>query len=392
MLNNFSYSYPTKIIFGLNSIIELSNLLKIHGAKKVMLVYGKKSIFKNGLHYLITSQLKQSQINFVEHGGCNQNPDISFIEDGIYKVYKENVNFILAVGGGSVIDATKAIAIFSQNYGTENLWKHLISNNKFDNMSLKIGVILTVPGTGSEGNGSFIISNNVTKEKIGKSDLSVRPIFAICDPSYSLTLRKEQTMYGCTDTISHLLEQYFSKEKECILDDLIVATLLNVIKNINILKKDLTNIDARAEIMMASTFSLSYVLSLGKTLDWPSHKIEHALSGIYKIPHAAGLACILPAWMKVASDSTEVSKKIVSLNKKMKITKKLSSKNELIEDCINYFKIYFKEMGLTTSLTNLLGFEPNIKKITDITLKYGNFGKIFEINMSSCSKIIEKAL
>lgn len=389
MLKNFTYSFPTQLIFGSNSIDQLSSLVKKNNISRALLVYGSGSVFSNGSHQDVMSQLNKAQVQVFEHSHCPTNPDIDFVSKGIEMVVSKKIGLVLAIGGGSVIDASKAIALFSQNLDTENIWEHMISKEKIKKKALPIGVVLTSFGTGSEGNGSFVISNYQTKEKLGQSDLSVRPMFAICDPHYAATLSKEQVALGCTDTVSHLLEQYFCLEEDNFLNDIIVSLMQNVVKNSLSAYKDKNDLTAKSELMLASTFSLSYFLSLGKTLDWSAHKIEHALSGAYQVPHAAGLACIFPAWMELASTEKAVRNKLILLGLKMRLINQDDAGQE--KKVIAYFKQFFTQLGLTTSLKDLLGDEPEIKKIADIALKYGEFGNVFHIDRKKCEKIIALA-
>jgi len=391
MLNNFNFSFPTEIVFGKDSINQLPDLIKKYSNGKVLLVYGKGSIIKNGIYDSVVNQLNKAKIDFVEHGGCTQNPETSYVNNGARVVIGNKVDFILAVGGGSVIDAAKGIALLVKNNHRDGIWPYMSSKKEILNDGLPIGVILTSVGTGSEGNGSFIISNKETSEKLGRSHLSSRPVFSICDPCYTVSVGKLQTAYGCVDTVCHLLEQYFCKEESGFSDQLIIATLKNVIQSSLAVKKNPNDIEARSNLMLASTFSLSYVLSLGKTLDWSAHKIEHSLSGIYGIAHAAGLASIFPAWMKCASKNEIIFKRILTLGKDMDLLSKTDVGKNSVNRVINYFKKFFIDMGLSVNLTKLLGEKPDVDKIIRITLKNGGLGKVYPINKKECLEIIQMA-
>lgn len=389
MLNNFNFSFPTEIVFGKDSIKQLPTLIKKYSGRKVLFIYGKKSIFENGIYNLIVNQLNKTKIGFIEYGGCDQNPDASYVDKGARMAINNKVDFILAVGGGSAIDTAKAIALLIKNDYRGGIWPYMLSKKEVINDALPIGVILTSVGTGSEGNGSFIISNKETSEKLGRSHLSSRPTFSICDPYYTVSLGKFQTACGCADIVSHLLEQYFCKEEYSFSDHLIIAALKNVIRNSLIVNKNPNNIDSRSNLMLASIFSLSYALSLGKTLDWSAHKIEHAISGIYSVAHAAGMACILPAWMKCASKNKIILNRILKLGKETNLPLKKGSNNKSVDMVINYFKKFFTDMGLPVNLTKLLNREPDINKIAELTVKYGNIGKIYLINKNKCIEIIK---
>lgn len=391
MLNNFNFSFPTEIVFGKDSIKQLPTLIKKYSGRKVLFIYGKKSIFENGIYNLIVNQLNKTKISFIEYGGCDQNPDASYVDKGARMAINNKVDFILAVGGGSAIDAAKAIALLVKNDYRHGIWPYMLSEKQIINNALPIGVILTSVGTGSEGNGSFIISNKETSEKLGKSHLSSRPAFSICDPLYTVSLGKLQTACGCADIVSHLLEQYFCKEEYSFSDHLIIAALKNVMHDSLVVNKNPNNIEARSNLMLASTFSLSYALSLGKTLDWSAHKIEHSLSGIYGVAHATGLACIFPSWIKCASKNKTILKRILILGKEMNLPLKTDTDNESVDIVINYFKKFFVNIGLPVTLTKLLNKEPDANKIAKLALKYGNIGKIYSINRKKCIEIIKMA-
>jgi alcohol dehydrogenase YqhD (iron-dependent ADH family) len=353
------------------------------------MVYGKGAVFKNGAHQDVLGQAKEAGVSVVEYGGCPPNPGLEFVAAGVALAIKENVQLVLAVGGGSAIDAAKAIALFARNADVDDLWQHMVSKKDLKHKALPIGVVLTSFGTGSEGNGSFVISNQRLKEKLGQSDLSTRPSFAICDPRYTATLGKGQVALGSVDIISHLLEQYFCLEGENLFNDLIVAALRNVATNALRATSNDEDLDARAELMMGSTLALSYVFSLGKTLDWTSHKIEHALSGVYDVPHAAGLACIFPAWLQLASAQPVIKEKL----ERLAVALGLGHADEagLSEATIAYLKGLFRQLGLTVSLTDLLGFAPDHAAVADVAMKYGEFGRIFPINRQRCLEILQAA-
>lgn len=389
MLKNFSYSFPTQIIFGSEATQQLSSLIKVNKFSRVLLVYGGGSTFENGSYEDVVKQLKTASVQYIDYPNCPTNPDINYVKNGVKLVADEKIDLVLAIGGGSVIDASKAIALFSKNQTVPNFWKHMITKQYLNEPALPIGVVLTSFGTGSEGNGSFVISNYQTNEKIGQSDLSVRPAFAICDPKYTLTLKKNQVAFGSVDTVSHLLEQYFCLESDNFLNSIIESLIITTVKNSLVAHEDSNNLEAKSELMLTSTFALSYFLSLGKTLDWSAHKIEHALSGVYQVPHAAGLACIFPAWLELASENEVLKKKLFALGMNMGIIKQ--SDHGSLQKVTFYFRDYFHKLGLTTNLTKLVGDDIDIKKITDIALKYGTFGNIFPIDQSRCEQLLKIA-
>lgn len=392
MVSNFSFSYPTNIVFGQKSINHLPSLLKNISVNKVLLVYGKGSIKVNGIYDSVIKKLKKTPIKVVEYGGCEPNPDSIFVNKGASLAIKEKVDFILAAGGGSVIDASKAIALLSKNDYHEGIWPYMLLKKNSTNKALPIGVVLTAFGTGSEGNGSFVISNRGTSDKRGLSDLSTRPVFAICDPTYTFSLTSWQIACACADIISHLLEQYFYLEEGNYLSDyLIVGAAKNVIFHSRQIIANPKNLESRENLIMASSFALSYVLSLGKTIDWSVHKIEHAVSGVYQVNHGAGLSCLFPAWLRLVSRNQILSKKIIKLGIELEIISKSMPRQEKINQTIAYFEDFFVSLGLPVRLSKLIKAKPNINKIAQIALGDGKIGKIFVINSKRCRKMLELA-
>jgi alcohol dehydrogenase YqhD (iron-dependent ADH family) len=297
---NFTYNIPTKIIFGKDELERLPKEILLHG-KKVLLLYGKDSIKKTGLYDKVVSLLNNKNISFKELSGVKPNPSISSVREGIKIIRENNLDFILAVGGGSVIDCAKAISAGVAYDGDP--WDFLLGKAKVKN-TLPIGTILTLAATGSEMNGGSVISNEETKEKLAFGHPLLIPVFTFEDPTLTFTVSKYQTAAGATDIVSHLLEQYFtSHNDEGLPDRLTEAMMVNVI---NYAKKALLepdNYDARANLMWTSSLALNNLVTYGKKHgDWASHGIEHEVSAIYDITHGAGLAILFPNVLKYYLD------------------------------------------------------------------------------------------
>ncbi|HYF84138.1 MAG TPA: iron-containing alcohol dehydrogenase [Clostridia bacterium] len=390
---NFSYSFPTQIIFGKDSINQLESALKAFDIDSLLIVYGGNSIKQNGIYDRVISSLGSCNINYYEHGGCTPNPKSSFVDKGVEKALKNKVQLILAVGGGSVIDAAKAIALLSVNENSSGIWPYMLGLKKFAVDALPIGVILTVSGTGSEGNGAFVISNEDTLEKIGRSHLSARPKFAICDPCFTFSLSSWQTACNCADIMSHLLEQLFVMEENTdLIDELIVAALKNVMINTDLVLQNPNDYDARANLMLAATYSLSYMLSSGRTSDWEAHKIEHVLSGMYNVAHGAGMACIFPYWLEYAAKEEKIANKILLIGQRIFDEKDTIISESVIHKVIYKFTVFFNQVGLPTNLYELLGNYPDIKCIANKVTQSGELGTIVKIDYNSCIDILAKAV
>ncbi|MCR4897783.1 MAG: iron-containing alcohol dehydrogenase [Acholeplasmatales bacterium] len=294
-MNKFNYYTPTKVFFGEDRINELGDILKSYNINKLLLVYGGGSIKKSGLYTRIGDILEDNNIKCFELKGVEPNPLLSKVNEGINIVKKNDIDFLLAVGGGSVIDTAKAIGYGAYNSG--DVWDFYAKKRKPEG-SLKIGVVLTISAAGSEMSDSSVITNDDTKEKRGCNSNYCRPLFAIMDPKYTTTLPDNQTMAGCCDIIMHTMERYFTKGGNLELTDEIAEGLMRtVFKNGTILHEDPTNLDARAEVMWASSLSHNGLTGCGNDGgDFMSHKLEHELSGKYNVTHGAGLSIIWPAW------------------------------------------------------------------------------------------------
>ena len=294
-MNKFNYYTPTKIYFGEGRVKELGDILKSYNIDKLLLIYGSGSIKKSGLYTQIGDILEDNNIKCFELKGVEPNPLLSKVNEGINIVKKNNIEFLLAVGGGSVIDTAKAIGYGVYNGG--DVWDFYSKKRKPEG-SLKIGVILTISAAGSEMSDSSVITNDTTKEKRGCNSNYCRPTFAIMDPTYTTTLPDNQTMAGCCDIIMHTMERYFTKGGNLELTDEIAEGLMRtVFKYGTILHEDPTNLDARAEVMWASSLSHNGLTGCGNDGgDFMSHKLEHELSGKYNVTHGAGLSIIWPSW------------------------------------------------------------------------------------------------
>lgn len=294
-MQNFVFQNATKIIFGKDTEKEIGKETAPFG-KKVLLHFGGGSIKQSGLYDTVVTSLKEHNIEIYELGGVKPNPRVSLVREGIAICKEHNVDLILAVGGGSVIDSAKAIAA-GVNYDGD-VWDFFTGKASVTNC-LPIGVVLTIPAAGSETSAGTVITNEDGLYKRSTGHETMRPKFAILNPVLTYTLPPYQTACGITDMIAHILERYFTTQKNVELTDrLCEATLKTIIHNAHTVIEQPENYDARAEIMWAGTIAHNDSLSTGRIGDWASHDIEHEISGIYDVAHGAGLAIVFPAWMK----------------------------------------------------------------------------------------------
>ncbi len=294
-MNNFTYYTPTKVLFGEGRVSEVGEALKSFNATNVLIVYGSKRIEKTGLLASVIEKLDSASIKYKCLSGIEPNPLLSKVYEGIEIVKKNNIDFLLAIGGGSVIDTTKAIGYGVFNGG--DAWDFYSKKRKPEG-SMPIGVILTMAAAGSEMSDSSVITNGDTKEKRGCNTNYCRPRFAIMDPNLTVTVPDYQTMSGCCDILMHTMERYFTRGGNLDISDEIAEGLMRtVFKYGDILHTDPENIKARAEVMWASSLSHNGLTGCGNDGgDFMSHKLEHELSGKYNVTHGAGLSVIWPAW------------------------------------------------------------------------------------------------
>lgn len=294
-MQNFTFQNATKIIFGKGTEDSVGAEVKNY-SKKVLLHYGGGSIKKSGLYDKVVNSLKTAGVDFVELGGVKPNPRLSLVHEGIGLCRKHGVDFILAVGGGSVIDSAKGIATGVPYSG--NVWDFYMKKAKAAE-ALPLGVILTIPAAGSESSPSSVVTNEdgQLKRDIGYEFL--RPQFAILNPEQCFTLPAYQVACGAADIMAHTMERYFTNTAHVdYTDRLCEATLSTLINNVPTALANPNDFNAFAEIMWAGTVAHNDLLGRGREEDWASHNIEHEISGIYDIAHGAGLAIVFPAWMK----------------------------------------------------------------------------------------------
>ncbi len=291
-MKNFVFQNPTRILFGQGMLDKLPQELAPYG-DKILLVYGGGSIKRTGLYDRVQALLAQAGKTVFELAGVMPNPRTEKVYEGIEICRKEGIDLILAVGGGSVLDCSKAIAGGSCHEG--DFWQDLYLDGQSLDRALPLATILTMPATGSEMNCVGVISDWDGNRKIGYGDRALYPSFSILEPELTMTMPRDQVIYGAVDMMSHVFEQYFSPpDDDNLSDDLAEALLRNIRINLDRALLDLQDYQARSNLMWDATMALNNLLGLGKEGDWQSHQIEHALSAWYDIPHGAGLAIIHP--------------------------------------------------------------------------------------------------
>jgi len=304
-MENFLYSIPTKVYFGKGEIKNLANIIKEYG-NKVLITYGGGSIKKTGLYDEVAKILKDNQISYVEISRVEPNPKIETVRKGIQICRDNNVEVVLAVGGGSSIDCAKVIAAGVKYDGDS--WD-LVTNPEKIQEVLPIVTILTLSATGSEMNKNAVISDMTTNQKIGTAHENMKPKASILDPEYTYSVPKNQTAAGTADIMSHIFENYFNHTEGVDIQDSTAEGLLRAcIKYGPIAIEEPTNYDARANLMWASSWAINGLISYGRSAPWVVHPMEHELSAFYDITHGVGLAILTPHWMRYSLDDTTVNK------------------------------------------------------------------------------------
>ena len=300
-MEDFVYGRSTRVIFGRGKEKEAGKEVRRAGGSTVLLLSGQGSIRKSGLYDSVVDGLQEEGLTVVELSGVVPNPRLSFARKGIALCRKESVDFILAVGGGSVIDTAKTIAVGVPYDG--DVWDFSAKKTP-PRKALPVGVVLTIPAAGSETSQYAVITNDETpyplkRDVVFVNQELIRPQFAILDPELTFGLPPYQTACGVVDIMSHVIERYFTSSSNVeFTDRLCEATLKTVIEGARVVMKEPRNYDARAQIMWAGSIAHNDLLGTGRAGDWSSHAIEHELSAIYDIAHGAGLAIVLPAWAR----------------------------------------------------------------------------------------------
>lgn len=304
-MNNFIFNIDTKVYFGENQLEHLGEELSKFG-NKVLLTYGGGSIKRMGLYDKVIAELEKAGLEVFELSGISPNPRVTSVNDGATICKKEDIDVLLAVGGGSVIDCTKFIG--AATYYDGDAWDIFTGKYKIEK-SLPIVTILTLSATGSEMNSGGVISNEETNQKIGQGSPVLLPKVSFLDPTNTYTVSKYQTAAGSADILSHIFEVYFNNENDLFMLDTVMEGLMKtVIKYAPIAMKQPDNYEARANLMWAGTWAINGFVRAGKTHAWSCHAMEHQLSAYYDITHGLGLAILTPRWLEYILDETTVNK------------------------------------------------------------------------------------
>jgi len=386
-MNIFLQHNPTKLYFGQGQISQLSTEI---GTKKVLVVYGGGSIKQNGVYEDVMEELKKAQATIFELPGVEQNPRLTTVHRGVEICKSQEIDILLAVGGGSVIDCTKAIAIGAKYDG--DVWD-LITRKAPIESALPIGTVLTLAATGSEMNPISVISNWETKDKLGWGSPLVFPRFSILDPTYTFSVSRKQTVYGIVDSMSHALEHYFHRTKNTpMIDGFIESLLRTAIETGPKLLKDLSSYDYRETMMYISTTAFNETLSNGTDGgDWATHRIEHAISAVYDIPHGGGLSILFPNWLEHVLEEDPSRAKMLAMNV-FGISSEGKSDLEVARDGAKALRTFWDSLDAPNRLSDYDIDDTDIELIIDKTFIKPGVGVYKELDRESVKDILIRSL
>ena len=387
-MDNFNFYSPTEFIFGKGRASEAGHYVKKYGGSKVLIHYGGGSAVKSGLIGTVKSSLDGAGIAYCELGGVQPNPRDTLVYKGIDLCRNEGVDFILAVGGGSVIDSAKAIAIGVPYDG--DFWDMYCG--KVPEKALPVATVLTIAAAGSEGSGDSVITKEegMLKRAVGSDHL--RPKFSVMDPALTQTLPAYQTACGATDIMAHVFERYFTNTTEVeITDRLCEAVLITMVKETPRVIADPDNYEARANIMWAGMVAHNNICGVGRQQDWNSHGLEHELSGLYDVAHGAGLAVIMPAWMEYVHKHN-VMRFCQMATRVFGCQMNFEDPEATALEGIHKFRSFLHSIGMPINFAELGAKEEDIPTLVEkIGVGDGKFGGFMELDANDITAIYRTA-
>lgn len=388
-MNAFDFYNPTRIIFGKDTVSRLGSAVKPYETS-VLLVYGGGSIKKTGLYDKVMQQLNEIGADVHELAGVEPNPRLTTVHRGIELCRKHNIGFILAVGGGSVIDCAKAVAVGVPYEG--DIWDFCTHRAEIQ-AALPFGTVLTLSATGSEMNGNSVITNWELNQKRSFSSIHAYPKFSILDPALTFTVPADQTANGIVDMMSHVFEQYFSRTPDTPLQERLCESILQtVIENGPITVREPQNYEARANLMLAGTYALNGgMISVGMQNDWASHGIEHEISAFYDIPHGAGLAIVFPNWMK-AVYRERLERFVQYAERVWGIDRTGLTDEEAALAGIEATGQFFKEIGAPATLSELNIGSEHLDRMAEQAVQFGLIGSFKKLHKQDVRDILESCL
>ncbi len=354
---NFDFWNRTRLVFGRGAETQVGEGIRPF-AKKIMLHYGGGSIVRSGLYDRVVKSLSEAGVEWVELGGVAPNPRLSLVREGVNICRRENVELILAVGGGSAIDSAKAIAIGVRYDG--DVWD-FYGTGKPVEKALPVATVLTIPAAGSEASVGSVITNEATSQKMACNSLAIRPVVSFVNPELFFTLPQNQIANGVSDMMSHIFERYFTNTTHTDLTDaLCEGTLRTILKNAPKVYENPADYDAWCQVGFGGTVAHNDLLGMGRAQDWGCHDMEHELSAIYDVAHGAGLAVLTPAWMTYVHRENPEMFVQFAVNV-MGVGGDFRDPEALILEGIDRLRRFYRRMGLPQTLAELGIGEKNLE-------------------------------
>ncbi len=392
-MENFNYYTPTQVVFGRGTEEKAGELVRAQGCGKVLVHYGSGSVKKSGLLERVCRSLDEAGISYVSLGGVVPNPRLSLVYEGISLCKKEGVDFILAIGGGSVIDSAKAIGYGVANEG--DVWDFYARKRQACGC-LPIGVVLTISAAGSEMSDSSVITNEDGWLKRGYSSNYSRARFAVMNPELTMTLPKYQTASGCVDIMMHTMERYFNQCDNMELTDGISEHLIRtVMKNARILMEQPDHYDARAEVMWAGSLSHNGLTGCGTDGgDWACHQLEHELGGMFDVAHGAGLAAVWGSWARYVMDARPQRFAQFAVN--VMGVEAGADEIQTARKGVEAMEAFYREIGMPVCIGDL-GIEPTDEQLKELAEKCSHFrrrtvGCVKKLDVEDMYRIYKNAL
>lgn len=385
---NFEYMNPTKIIFGKATHENVGEQVAPY-SKNILLHYGSSFVQKSGLLQVIKDSLEKSGVNYAELGGVVPNPRLSLVYKGIEICREKNIDFILALGGGSVIDSAKAIASGVPYNG--DVWD-FYSSDKRPETALPIGAVLTIPAAGSESSEGTVITKEEGPFKRSFGSPLIYPKFAILNPELCYTIPKEHIAAGGADILAHVMERYFTQTTHTDTSDRLCEGVMKaVVGNMPKAVENPADYDTWAEIMWAGNLAHNGLVGKGRQEEWTSHEIEHEISAIYDIPHGAGLAIVFPAWMKYVYKEN-IQRFVQFAVRVFGVDLPYENQEAIALEGINRLQRFFEQIGLATTLTNAGIPSDKFQQMAEGACRYGTLGNFKKLSKQDVVNILTLAI
>lgn len=388
-MDNFTFYSPTYFVFGKGTENEAGHYVKRFGGTRVLIHYGGGSVIRSGLLDRVKASLEKEGLFWAELGGVQPNPRSGLVYKGIELCRKENIDFILAVGGGSTIDSSKAISIGTPYEG--DFWDFYAGKTEAKT-SLPVASVLTIAAAGSEGSDGSVITQENGMYKRGYGSELIRPVFAIMNPELTMTLPPYQTASGCTDIMAHVFERYFTNTRNVeITDRLCEGILKTIIKELPKVLENPNDYEARANIMWAGTLAHNDVCGVGREQDWASHNLEHELSALYDCAHGAGLAVMFPAWMTYVMPH-DIGRFAQFAVRVWGCEMNFENLEETAKEGIARTRVFFHSIGMPTSFAELGAKEEDIPKLLEtLQIEGRTEGSFMKLGPKECEAIYRLA-